>query len=349
MTVVGARPQFVKAAMVSRALRAVSSLCEEIIHTGQHYDSDMSGIFFSQLGIPEPTARLDLGGGSHGRMTARMLEALEEEMLRRKPNKVLIYGDTNSTLAGALAAAKLQLPVAHVEAGLRSFNRRMPEEVNRVLSDHLSTWLFCPTRASMDNLKAEGITSGVHHVGDVMYDAALAFEELAVKESRVMERLGLKPKEFLLATVHRQENTDDPARLEGIVAGLRRLAAKKTLVWPLHPRLKGRLAWLAEEKGFRLTAPLSFLDMMRLEMSAELILTDSGGVQKEAYFHRTPCLTLRDETEWLETVASGWNQLAGTDPEKIVALAESAAPGRAIDEYGDGRNSQKIVMLLAGA
>jgi UDP-GlcNAc3NAcA epimerase len=347
MTIIGARPQFVKAAMISRALMTVGNINEDIIHTGQHYDSTLSKIFFTQLGIPEPKVRLELGGGSHGKMTARMIEALEVEMVRRKPDKILIYGDTNSTLAGALAAAKLHLPVAHIEAGLRSFNRRMPEEINRVLSDHISTWLFCPTSTAVNNLKAEGITQGVHHVGDVMLDAVLSFAELARKESKILDKLGLKPNQFLLATVHRQENTEDPSRMEGIIAGFRRLAAKQPLVWPVHPRLNHSLALLAGVKGLYLTEPLSFIDMMQLEMNAKLILTDSGGVQKEAYFHKTPCLTLRDETEWVETVTSGWNQLAGTNPDNIVAMAEKAGPGKTIDEYGDGRNSFKIVRLLA--
>jgi UDP-GlcNAc3NAcA epimerase len=345
MTVVGARPQFIKAAMVSRALGEFSNCSEEIIHTGQHYDPEMSDIFFSQMNIPEPAVRMELGGGLHGQMTARMLEALEKEMIERKPDLVLVYGDTNSTLAGALAATKLNLPIAHVEAGLRSFNRRMPEEINRVIVDHLSTWLFCPTTAAVNNLRSEGIITGVHHVGDVMFDAALKFGKIAEKSSLILEELRLEHKKYLLATVHRQENTDDPLRLGGIVEGFKRLAAKNVLVWPVHPRLKERLVGL-EGNGFCLIKPISFLDMTRLEMCAELILTDSGGVQKEAYFHGTPCITLRDETEWLETVNSGWNQLVGVDPERIEAMAGKASPGSTIGDYGDGHTSEKIAHFL---
>ncbi|MDR3039057.1 MAG: UDP-N-acetylglucosamine 2-epimerase (non-hydrolyzing) [Candidatus Adiutrix sp.] len=351
LTVVGARPQFIKAAMVSRALAAASDFQdfqEEIIHTGQHWDPAMSEVFFKHLGLPEPAARLELGGGPHGRMTGRMLEALEGEMLKRRPDLALVYGDTNSTLAGALAAAKLGLPVAHVEAGLRSFNRAMPEEINRVLTDHLAARLFCPTRTAVANLEREGLRAGVHLVGDVMYDAALFFGATARRDSRILEALGLTDKSFLLVTVHRQENTDDPARLEALLTAFQRLAAAgETLVWPLHPRLKGRLAGRLWPKGLRLIEPLPFLDMTRLEMGARVILTDSGGVQKEAYFQQTPCVTLRGETEWVETVAAGWNQPAGFDPGDIERAVARAAPGRPIDEYGDGHSGRAIARLLA--
>ena len=350
LTVVGARPQFIKAAVVSRALAACRSVVfqEEIIHTGQHYDPGMSEAFFAPLGLAEPAARLELGGGSHGQMTGRMLEALENEMSARRPDLVLVYGDTNSTLAGALAAAKLHLPVAHVESGLRSFNRAMPEEINRVLTDHLAAWLFCPTRAARDNLEKEGLTAGIHMVGDVMYDAALIFGEAARRESRIMEVLGLKEKSFFLVTVHRQENTDNAARLKGLLTAFERLAAAgKTLVWPVHPRLKAGLADYRGRQGLRLIDPLSYLDMARLEMEAGVILTDSGGVQKEAYFHKTPCVTLREETEWVETVAAGWNSLAGCDPDRIELAVAQAAPGGFIDEYGDGHSGEKIAQILA--
>ena len=351
LTVVGARPQFIKAAVVSRALAARENgvvFREEIIHTGQHYDPGMSDIFFEHLGLAKPSAKLDLGGGRHGQMTGRMLEALEMEMLSRRPDLVLVYGDANSTLAGALAAAKLQIPVAHVEAGLRSFNRAMPEEINRVLTDHLAAWLFCPTRAAAANLRNDGLAAGIHLVGDVMYDAALLFGRAAEEKSRILETLGLKEKSFLLVTVHRQENADDPARLEGLLEAFEGLAAEgETLVWPLHPRLRGRLAGRAWPRGLMVVEPVSFLDMLRLEKGARVILTDSGGVQKEAYFQRTPCVTLREETEWAETVAAGWNRLAGHEPGRIRRAVAEAAPGGVIDEYGDGRSGAAIASLLA--
>jgi len=351
LTVVGARPQFIKAAVVSRALAAWeggAAFREEIVHTGQHYDQAMSDVFFDRLGLAEPTVRLDLGGGTHGQMTGKMLEALEEVMLDRRPDLVLVYGDTNSTLAGALAAAKLQMPVAHVEAGLRSFNRAMPEEINRILTDHLAAWLFCPTRAAKHNLENEGLTAGVHLVGDVMFDAALIFADAARRESRIIEFLGLREKAYFLVTVHRQENTDDPDRLKCLLAAFERLAAAgETLVWPLHPRLKGHLADYYAPKGLKLIEPLPYLDMVRMEMGAKVILTDSGGVQKEAYFHKTPCVTLREETEWVETVAAGWNRLAGCEPGRIRKAAAEATPGGVIDEYGDGRSGPAIARLLA--
>ena len=351
LTVVGARPQFIKAAVVARALAAWEDgmvFREEIIHTGQHYDSTMSDIFFEHLGLAEPAAQLDLGGGSHGRMTGRMLEALENEILARKPDLILVYGDTNSTLAGALAAAKLQIPVAHVEAGLRSFNRAMPEEINRVLADHLAAWLFCPTRAAVANLQKEGLTAGVHLVGDVMFDAAIFFSRAAEKNSKVLEVLGLKEKAFLLVTVHRQENTDDQTRLDGLLTAFEDLAAEReTLVWPLHPRLRARLAGRAWPKGLMVIEPVAFLDMLRLEKGARIILTDSGGVQKEAYFQRVPCVTLREETEWVETVAAGWNRLVGCEPGRIKKAVAEATPGGVIDEYGDGHSGREIARILA--
>jgi UDP-GlcNAc3NAcA epimerase len=353
LTVVGARPQFIKAAVVSRALAAWdggAAFQEEIIHTGQHYDPDMSDIFFENLGLPKPTSKLGLGGGLHGRMTGRMLEALEGEMLARRPDLVLVYGDTNSTLAGALAAAKLQIPVAHVEAGLRSFKRAMPEEINRVLTDHLAAWLFCPTRTAEANLRNEGLTAGVRLVGDVMYDAALFFGRAAEENSRILETLGLKEKSFILVTVHRQENTDDAARLGALLAAFEGLAAEgETLVWPLHPRLRARLAGRTWPKGMMLVEPAPFLDMLRLERGARVILTDSGGVQKEAYFQRTPCVTLREETEWVETVAAGWNRLAGCELSRIRKAVAEAAPGGVIEEYGEGRAAPAIARLLAAA
>jgi UDP-GlcNAc3NAcA epimerase len=320
---------------------------EQIIHTGQHYDSNMSDVFFKELQIPEPAVNLQAGTGGHGEMTGRMLIQLEQEMVQRKPDWVLVYGDTNSTLAGALAAAKLHIPVAHVEAGLRSFNKRMPEEVNRILTDHVATQLFCPTQTSIGNLAREGITEQVHHVGDVMYDAALLFGELAMRTSDVLDRLGLKPRAFSLATVHRAENTDDPVRLQAILEGLQ--AVEGIVVLPLHPRTRGKLpeGFLAKGRSnLLITDPLPYLDMVMLEKHASLILTDSGGVQKEAYFHSVPCITLRDETEWVETLAAGWNQLAGAERDQIAACVARARSGQAIPDYGNGHSASSIVSLL---
>jgi UDP-GlcNAc3NAcA epimerase len=361
VTVVGARPQFVKAATVSAAIvrrrRAGSELEEVLVHTGQHYDQNMSQVFFDQLEVPRPKYNLAVGSGQHGAMTGKMLAAVEQILVDEQPDWLLVYGDTNSTLAGALAAAKLHVPVCHVEAGLRSFDKRMPEEVNRILTDHVSTLLLVPTRAAITNLTNEGIVAGVHHVGDVMYDAATMFGAVAASSSSVLAQHGLNPKSFLLATVHRAENTDDPARLEGILRGLSALATPACpLLWPLHPRTRATLArtglagLLESNAALRVVEPVSFLDMIVLEQQAKLILTDSGGVQKEAYFHGVPCVTLRDETEWVETVSAGWNQLVGADAAAIQRAASAARPGQPIDEYGDGKASEKVVdLLLAGA
>jgi len=363
LTVVGARPQFIKAAMVSRAIvehnrqGANPTVVEEIIHTGQHYDDNMSDIFFRQMGIPEPVVNLHAGTGLHGEMTGRMLCAIEEEIVSRKPDWVLVYGDTNSTLAGALAAAKLQVPVAHVEAGLRSFNRRMPEEINRVLTDHVSSLLFCPTQAAVDNLSREGITRGVHHVGDVMYDAALVFAEIAAHTSTILRDLNLTPGKYYLATVHRAENTDDPDRLWNVINALNSL--EETVVLPLHPRTRKILQRVSPSlltpnaspakpsPSLRIVDPVSFLDMVELEKNARCILTDSGGVQKEAYFHGVPCVTLREETEWVETVQAGWNQVVGAETERIVAAVCRAKPGKPITQYGRGSSAAEIVRLLS--
>lgn len=349
LTIIGARPQFVKAAAVSQALRDVAiNVTEEIVHTGQHHDQNMSEVFFEELGIPAPAVNLGIRGGGHGEMTGRMLEALEKEMLACQPAMVLVYGDTNSTLAGALAAAKLHIPVAHVEAGLRSFNRRMPEEINRVLTDHVSALLFAPTKAAMQNMEREGLSPLAHHVGDVMYDAALTFGAVAGKRSILLGQLSLTPKSYALATVHRAENTDDPAKLAGIVDGLERITGSCRVVLPLHPRTRGRLGELGlTMKRVEVIDPVSYLDMICLERNARVILTDSGGIQKEAYFHGVPCVTLREETEWLETVDAGWNQLAGADAERMFRAFQLAVPGRPIDEYGGGVAAQRIATLLA--
>ena len=341
--------------MLSRAIAAHNRtergepLVEEIVHTGQHFDHNMSRIFFDQLKIPPPAVNLGITAERHGEMTGRMMAEIEREIIRRVPDIVVVYGDTNSTLAGALAAVKLQVPVAHVEAGLRSFNRRMPEEINRVVTDHLSSYLLCPTGTAVKNLADEGITAGVAHVGDVMYDASLAFTEFAERESRILETVQLMPKRYYLATVHRAENTDDTARLGSILEALSSLSHELPVVLPLHPRTRKFLdAHFTKPRPqqLRIIDAVSFLDMVQLERHAAVILTDSGGVQKEAYFHGVPCVTLRNETEWVETVEAGWNQVVGTSPERIVSAVRAASSGGEIAEYGDGEAASKILTLL---
>lgn len=328
VSVVGARPQFVKCAPVSCELRKVVQ--EVLVHTGQHYDDSMSGVFFRELGLPEPDYHLAVGSGLHGQQTGEMLKKIEEVLLKEKPDVVLVYGDTNSTLAGALAAAKLHIPVAHVEAGLRSYNRRMPEEINRLMTDHLSALLLCPTETAVENLRQEGLTKGVHLVGDVMYDALMDGVEIAKRTSTILNRLCVEPKRYVLATVHRAENTDDYQRLERIITALVQLArAGRKVIFPVHPRTQKLLNAHSFEfnEDILLISPAPYLDMVLLESMASVILTDSGGIQKEAYWLQVPCLTLRDETEWKETVESGWNTLVGTDSQVIVQAAEKAGPG----------------------
>jgi UDP-GlcNAc3NAcA epimerase len=351
-TVLGARPQFIKAAMVSRILREDPQVQEIIIHTGQHYDANMSVIFFQEMEIPEPTFNLGIGNASHGAMTGRMLEKIEEILLRECPDLVLVYGDTNSTLAGALAAAKLNLPVAHVEAGLRSFNRRMPEEINRVLTDHLAKFLFAPTEAAVANLRQEGISGDlIYLVGDVMYDAALYYGAKAERESRVLKQLGLCSRRYILATVHRAENTDSGERLRAIFSGLSHIARDIPIVVPLHPRTRAALKREGvEADGMHLMEPVGYLDMVMLEKQARLIATDSGGVQKEAFFYRVPCVTLREETEWVELVELGWNRVISPSSTEAVTqgvYASLRAPsGKDGRPYGDGRAAKKIVDIL---
>lgn len=353
VTVVGARPQFIKAAAVSRVIGAqyAGTIDEVLVHTGQHYDENMSKVFFEELDIPEPKYNLEISGGTHGAMTGRMLEAVEKVLLQERPDWLLVYGDTNSTLAGALAAAKLHIPVAHVEAGLRSFNTRMPEEVNRILADRVSTLLFCPTVSAVENLGTEGVTRGVHNVGDVMYDVALFYRDRARQHSTFLQRLGLEPGGFALATCHRAENTDDPRRLESILTALAEIGGQVPVILPLHPRTHKLvrdhgLSHLLS--GLRVTEPLPFLDMVALEQAAQVILTDSGGVQKEAFFYRVPCITLRDETEWVETIRLGWNCLAGAGKEEILAAywGLQAPAGVPAQPYGSGDAAKKIVGLL---
>jgi UDP-GlcNAc3NAcA epimerase len=338
LTIVGARPQFIKAAAFSRALAADGRFSERLVHTGQHFDDNMSGVFFRDLGIPAPAWNLGLGGGGHGQMTGRMLEALERVFIEAAPDAVIVFGDTNSTLAGALAAAKLGLPAIHVEAGLRSFNRAMPEEINRVLTDHAADLLLAPTRTAMAHLCREGLAERSVFVGDVMYDATLHAAALARHTSDIRRRLGLVDQAYALATVHRAENTDDPGRLAQILAYLRHAADERQVVLPLHPRTAARLG-AVDLGAVRLVEPLPYLDLHALLDGAELVLTDSGGLQKEAYFHRKPCITLRSETEWTETIEAGWNRLwTDTGP---------ARPRRDIDDYGDGRAAEACVEAIA--
>lgn len=356
VTVVGARPQFIKAAAVTRQLRALPGMQEVLVHTGQHYDANMSAVFFNELEIPRPTYELGIGSGSHGAQTGRMLVAIEEVLLRERPDFVLVYGDTNSTVAGALAATKLHIPVAHVEAGLRSFNRRMPEEINRILTDHAADVLFAPTAAAVENLTREGLrTDQVHLVGDVMYDATLYYASKAARNSHVLQRLGLAAKGYVLATIHRAENTDDPARLHAIFGGLSQIASEFKVVMPLHPRTRKALSdaqMFDTLSCIEFIDPVGYLDMVMLERNAALIATDSGGVQKEAYFYSVPCVTLRDETEWLELVQSGWNRLvmsldAHEVATRIRELLDAPLLGDRSEElYGGGEAARHIARLL---
>lgn len=354
VTIIGARPQFVKAAVVSRALRERAGAEEFIVHTGQHFDENMSRVFFEEMGIPEPDANLGISGGGHGAMTGSMLAELEAILARERPDWTLVCGDTNSTLAGALAAAKLNLPCAHVEAGLRSDNRRMPEEINRILTDHACDLLFAPTEEAVRRLAAEGISgSKVVRTGDVMLDAAMLFGEVARDKSRVLDLLDLEPGKFALCTLHRAENVDDRDVLAGILAGLGEVAEDFPIVLPLHPRTRTRI----KEFGLRgelsaqlrVTEPLGYLDVLRLESAAALVLTDSGGMQKEAFFQQTPCVTIRSETEWTELLPGGHNRLAvpGVDsiPEKVREALE-AEPDWDVPLYGDGRSAETIAAAL---
>lgn len=347
-TIVGARPQFIKAAPVSKAL-AEAGHTEFLIHTGQHYDYGMSQVFFDELGLPQPDVNLGIGSGTHGRQTGQMLMAIEEQLLARKPDWLLVYGDTNSTLAGALAAAKLHIPIAHVEAGLRSFNRQMPEEHNRVLTDHCSDLLFCPTQTAVEHLNREGIIQGVHLTGDVMYDAVLHFAGIAQSRLPLLQNLNVRPKQYFLATIHRAYNTDNPVHLAEILQALASL--EHPVIFPVHPRtkaainkLKGNIPTIDSDTNLKFIEPVSYLDMLLLEENARLIITDSGGVQKEAFFFGVPCVTLRPETEWLETVESGWNKLVNIGQAQIRAAIRSGRWPHTKPPalFGDGQASMKI-------
>ncbi len=349
LTVVGARPQFVKAATVSRAL-AEAQLEECLVHTGQHYDWEMSQVFFEGLALPSPEVNLNVGSGKHGEQTGRMLEGLEQVMIEREPGMVMVYGDTNSTMAGALAAAKLHIPIAHVEAGLRSFNRRMPEEINRVVTDHVSNLLFAPTRAAVDNLTAEGIADGVVRTGDVMYDLALqAAPQLEEKRDEVLGRYGVEAGQFAFVTIHRAENTDDPQRWDAIVEGLKRIADSGIpVVWPAHPRTSDKVLGLGSD-ALKIVQPLPYLEAQTLIRFARVVITDSGGVQKEAAFRETPCRTVRTETEWIELVECGVNKLVDADAERMLADATAAAwPNSGLPDslYGDGHTSDVIAASI---
>jgi UDP-N-acetylglucosamine 2-epimerase len=349
VTIVGARPQFIKAAPVSQAWRAAGHH-EILVHTGQHYDYGMSKIFFEELNIAEPDVNLEIGSGSHGWQTGQMLIRVEQVLLTEKPDRVLVYGDTNSTLAGALAACKLHMPIAHVEAGLRSFNRAMPEEHNRVLTDHCADLLFCPTQTAVDNLTHEGINQGVHRVGDTMYDAVLQFAEVARQRSTILQDLEIEPKEYLLATVHRPHNTDAPENLQAILAAFGELG--ETVIFPAHPRTRKMLEIFklnSKIENLKLIEPVGYLDMLMLEQNARLILTDSGGMQKEAYFFAVPCVTLRPETEWVETVEAGWNVVVGADMARIIQAVRSFMIPSGVHPglYGDGHAAGQIVQTLS--
>jgi UDP-GlcNAc3NAcA epimerase len=348
VTVVGARPQFIKAAPVSRALQR-AGLDEVLVHTGQHYDSAMSDIFFESLGIAQPRHHLGVGSGPHGAQTGRILEGVEQVLLDERPDALLVFGDTNSTLAAGLAAAKLHIPVAHVEAGLRSFNRRMPEEVNRVLVDHLSTLLFAPTDAAIENLRNEGMTRGVIRTGDVMYDAFRLFRDpVRERAGDVLRAFDVQPGRFAFMTLHRAENTDDPERWRSIQEGVRRVAEEVVpVLWAVHPRVAARVRDLASAR-LRLIEPQPYFETQALLMHARFVLTDSGGLQKEAAFHETPCITMRDETEWVELVQLGVNRLTGADAHAIVAAAAAAEwpQGVHVDVYGDGTTSDRIAQAL---
>jgi len=360
VTIVGARPQFIKAATVSRVITEYNksltndqeSIKEVLVHTGQHYDENMSDVFFEELDIPQPDYHLGIGSAGHGTQTGRMLEEIEKLLLKEEPDRVLVYGDTNSTLAGALAAAKLHIPVAHVEAGLRSFNRQMPEEINRVLTDHIADMLFAPTPTAVNNLKDEGISEDkIFLVGDVMYDAALYYGKRAGEKSNILEQHNLQLNQYILTTIHRAENTDDPVRLRAIYEGLSQVAKEIPVVLPLHPRT--RTALIRENlyemviKYLLVIPPVGYLDMVMLEKNARLIATDSGGVQKEAYFYKVPCVTLRGETEWVELVEAGWNILVEPfDPNQIASNVTSRFNHNGdlnVQLYGQGDATRKVL------
>lgn len=348
LTIAGTRPQLVKIAAVSRVLR--ESFHEVLVNTGQHYDYNMAGVFFDELMIPKPDYDLGIGSDTHGRQTGRMMIEVEEVVEKENPDAILIYGDTNSTLAGAMVASKLHIPIIHIEAGLRSFNKEMPEEINRIMTDHVSSLLFTPTDVANDNLSQEGIVDGVHKVGDVMYDAVLYNMILAEKKYTLTD-FDLTKGEYVLGTIHRADNTDNKERLEAILQAFASIT--KTVYLPLHPRTNAKIksfgleSILESAENIRIVEPISYLEMLLLEKNAQAIVTDSGGVQKEAYFAKVPCITLRDQTEWVETIETGWNQLVNPLKENLADKLANLDKGQAIDDlYGDGKAANKIVSIL---
>jgi UDP-GlcNAc3NAcA epimerase len=372
VTIIGARPQIIKAAALSRAIKNKFSttIKEIIVHTGQHYDANMSGIFFDELQIPQPTYNLNVGSGSHAKQTATMLTGIEEILLKEKPQAIVLYGDTNSTLAGALAASKIQVPVVHIEAGLRSFNKTMPEEINRIMCDHISTLLFSPTKGGYDNLVKEGFKPDtkapyninnpkIYHCGDVMYDNSLHFASVAEQKSKVLEKYNLQKNNFVLATIHRDNNTDIPERLNGLFAALFEIHEKNktAVILPLHPRTKkcvdefldkALLEKISASKQFVICEPLPFLDMIMLEKNCSLVMTDSGGVQKEAFYFEKPCIILRPETEWIELLACGAAVLADADKTKIITAYSNFASRKPTYPklFGDGHAAEFICAEL---
>jgi UDP-GlcNAc3NAcA epimerase len=353
VTAIGARPQFIKASVVSRAF-AKLNIKEIIIHTGQHHNSSMSDVFFEEMEIPKPAYFLDVHGLSHGAMTGRMLEKIEEVLMQEKPNVLLVYGDTNSTLAGALAAAKLHIPIAHIEAGLRSFNRAMPEEINRIVTDQLSDFLYCPSEAAIENLKQEGFynqTKKIVRTGDVMFDAFLFYKRKANENSSILQQLKLSAEEYALLTLHRAENTDDEHRLNEIIKSINHIAEKKKIVWPVHPRLKNKISSVKFSSNVVIINPVGYFDMIQLLQHCSFVLTDSGGLQKEAYFAHKFCITLRDQTEWIELVQEGVNFLVGAKTDVIIkhveALQLKTFPIFNDQLYGDGQTASLIATHLA--
>lgn len=349
ISILGARPQFIKCAPVSTELRKKHE--EILIHTGQHYDNELSTVFFEELEIPNPDYNLGIGSGMHGEQTGKMLIAIEKVLINEEPDMVLVYGDTNSTLAGALAAVKLHIKVAHVEAGLRSFDRRMPEEINRVLTDHASDILFCPTQTAVENLKKEGTVDGVYNVGDVMFDALLHNAEIAEEKSTILEDFGLEHRRYLVATIHRPGNTDNKKNLQNIVDAFCEI--DETIAFPMHPRTAKYLEeyglYEKLKKHVKLIKPLGYLDFLNLVANARKVLTDSGGVQKEAYMLKVPCITMRENTEWIETVEDGWNVLVGVNRERILRMVNEFEPdGKQRNVFGNGNTSEEIVRIISG-
>jgi UDP-GlcNAc3NAcA epimerase len=347
VTILGARPQFIKSAMISREISKHKNINEHVIHTGQHFDENMSKIFFTQMNIPKPKYNLNINSLSHGAMTGRQIEEIEKVLLIEKPNFVIVYGDTNSTLAGALASIKLNIPIAHIEAGLRSFNRKMPEEINRVLTDHCSEILFTPTKNASKNLLNEGINKEkIHEVGDVMYDALLHFRLIAERNSSILNSLNVEPKNYFLATIHRQENTEDSTKLIDILTAV--ADAPMIVILPLHPRTKKRIDNLkiSISSNLKIINPIGYLDMLVLQKNAEKIITDSGGIQKEAYFNNVHCITLREETEWKELVQHGVNEIVGTSKNKIERAFKIKAKISKNEIYGNGKASGKIIDII---